>query len=237
MNVYTYYENINFSKQENLIEVWKKSWEDKGFKATVLTRKDAESHSFFDKFCEKLKQLHLDIVGKELQDYGLSCYLRWLAYANTLKEPSFVCDYDVINIRLENNHKIDNKLNFYDNCCPCFASGTAKQFLAFCLDILRISDQNLNSLKGNVQPWYHDQEFIAHNEFQVKNLSYIHVDGRDPNERLVQLYKHQDSFITNNSKVLHFAHASIGQTKENFPELKDQNSDELKKIFQTKLDK
>ena len=228
MNVYTYYENINFEGQNELIEVWKKSWEAKGFNAIVLGRKDAETHPFYKEFCDKLKKVHLQIMGEELKDYGLSCYLRWLAYANTIKEASYVCDYDVINIKLEVPDQLSEDLHLYDNCCPCFASAGPRQFLRFCFDIVKISQKNAARLKGKVQSWYHDQEVIQHNEKELKSFSHMNIDGREPNDRLVQLYKHQDDFVMNHSKVLHFAHASIGQTKENFPELKNIDCDELR---------
>ena len=59
MNVYTYYQNIEFSGQNELIELWKKSWESKGFNAIVLGKEDAESHPFYNEFCDKLKKIHL----------------------------------------------------------------------------------------------------------------------------------------------------------------------------------
>lgn len=228
MNVYTYYENINFKNQDDLVKIWKESWAAKGFNPIVLGRKDAESHAFYGEFCDRLKKLHLDIMGEELKDYGLSCYLRWLAYANTMTEAAYVCDYDVINIKLDAPKKINDDLYFYDNCCPCFASGGPRQFLRFCFDILRVSEKSAERLKGKVQSWYHDQEVIQHNEKEMKELSYMNIDGGEPNDRLVQLYKHQDDFVMNHSKVLHFAHASVGQTKENFPELKNIDCDELR---------
>lgn len=228
MNVYTYYQNIDFSGQNELIELWKKSWESKGFNAIVLGKEDAESHPFYNEFCDKLKKIHLQIMGEELKDYGLSCYLRWLAYANTMKEASYACDYDVINIKLDAPKKINEDLLLYDNCCPCLASGAPRQFLRFCMDIIKISQKNAQKLQGKVQSWYHDQEVIQHNEKEMKDLSYVNIDGGEPNDRLVQLYKHQDEFVMNHSKVLHFAHASVGQTKENFPELKGEDCDELR---------
>lgn len=229
MKIYTYHENINFKAQNPLVDTWKKSWESQGFEAIVLGRADAEKHDFYGEFVSRLEKLHLDIIEKPIQPYGMSCYLRWLAYANTLDSNSFVSDYDVINVKLPSNQSLPDRLMFYDNCCPCFASGTSKLFMQFCFDILNISERNLIDLKNKkIEPWYHDQEFIVHNENEFKNLDYVTMDNRDPIQRLIQQYEHKNPFIENNSKVIHFSHGSIGHAKENFPELKDENSDELR---------
>ena len=228
MKIYTYYENIEFKQQDELVKLWKSSWESKGFQAIVLGRSDAENHNFYKEFVSELEDLHMEILGEAIKPYGMSCYLRWLAYAHVLESKSFVSDYDVINSRLDLTDDLPSGLMFYDNCCPCFASGSKEDFLNFCFDILKITKQNLNNLKGKVHPWYHDQECIVHNKTDFQHLNYVTIEEKDPIDRLIQQYEHKNFFIKKKSKVLHFSHGSIGHAKENFPELKDENSDELR---------
>lgn len=42
MKIYTYFEDINHSGQEKLLELWKESWQRQGFEAIVLGEKDAK---------------------------------------------------------------------------------------------------------------------------------------------------------------------------------------------------
>jgi len=56
MKVYTYYQDINFKSQDQLLELWKKSWEKRGYEAIVLNRKDAEKSVFYEEFVRKLNR-------------------------------------------------------------------------------------------------------------------------------------------------------------------------------------
>lgn len=229
MKIYTYFEEINFHEQEQLIDLWIESWRNQGFDPVVLSRIDAEKHDFYQEFITRIENIHNEILNKPIGSYGMSCYLRWLAYANSIKSNSFVSDYDVINIKLSVDQKLSDKLMFYDSCCPCFASGDAKHFIRFCHDIIDISEQNLSNLKNkNIQPWYHDQEFLVHNIDDFKSLNYVSMDCNEPTERLIQQYEHNNKFIMVDSKVIHFSHGSVGYTKEKFSEFKNKNSDELR---------
>jgi len=238
MNVYTYYQEINFSKQKPLLELWQKSWKDKGFNPIVLNEEDANSHPYYKEFSEKLNKLHIEVTGQELKAYGLSCYLRWLAYANKMNEneSAYVCDYDVINKGLSDTELDDSKMFLYDNCCPCFASGTKDHFLKFCQDIVEITESNADSIKANIANghWYHDQEFIVYNEKILKTKDYIHLDGRHPSERKIQEYKHRDYNLLK-SKVIHFSHGSIDKARDNFPNYKSIELDQLRIDFVKKI--
>ena len=101
MRIYTYYENISFRNQDSLINLWKLSWEIQGFEAIVLNKQDAETHPKYNSFVSTLQQISMDLMGKSISDYGMSCYARWLAYANQINETKdtkfFVSDYDIIN--------------------------------------------------------------------------------------------------------------------------------------------
>jgi len=162
MKIYTYYEDINFQDQDRLLALWKASWERQGFEAIILNRLDAESHPYYNVFVSELERLHIEVMQKPLSKYGLSCYLRWLSYASQSEEKFYVSDYDVINNKFLIQEP-DDQLHFIDGDCPCIASGTPKQFEQLCYSFVEITKERLESIKGNVTPHYHDQEFLRQN--------------------------------------------------------------------------
>jgi len=177
MKIYTYYENINFNSQEELINLWKFSWKKQGYEPIVLTKSDAEKHKYYETFVSKLKKIHYQITGENLKPYGLSCYLRWLAYASQEDETFYVSDYDVININYPIRKPI-NKIHFMDGSCPCFASGTPLQFENLCKIFVNLSFNKkelikkiFNSSEKLFSTHYHDQEFFYHSKnFLPKKL-------------------------------------------------------------------
>ena len=164
MKVYTYYENINFKHQNKLLELWKNSWEKHGFEAIILNRTDAEKHPFCVEFIQRLSYLHQHITNKPLNRYGLSCWLRWLAYATQLEEKFYVCDYDVINHNFDTIEP-DDVLHLMDANCPCIASGTPSQFNELCNTFVSVTEKNLTSFIEMYNEMkfvhYHDQEFFT----------------------------------------------------------------------------
>jgi hypothetical protein len=164
MKIYTYYENINFQNQDELVALWENSWKDHGFEPIVLTRKDAEKADFYKEFVAETTRLHQEIAGMPLKKYGLSCWLRWLAYSTQIEEKFYVSDYDVINHNF-NPIEPENTLHLMDNCCPCFASGTPSQFLTLCKKFISVTEQNIKKYiemyKERKFRHFHDQEFFC----------------------------------------------------------------------------
>lgn len=185
MKVFTYFENINFKHQEELLHLWKISWKQRGFDPIVLDREHAKQHDYYNTYIEQLKALHLDVLNTPLCEYGLSCYLRWLAYATLETDsPFYVMDYDIINtgldvIELEN---IDSQLHLMSWCCPCFVSGTPKQFEDLCKKFIYISKDNIEKSrqlhkKRNIGNFYHDNEFfIFHKDLLDKEIKFTQSD-------------------------------------------------------------
>lgn len=175
MKVYTYYQDINFKSQDQLLELWKKSWEKRGYEAIVLNRKDAEKSVFYEEFVRKLKSLHEEIANKPLSDYGLSCWIRWLAYSTQPEEKFYVCDYDVINHHF-NVTEPDNSLYLLDGDCPCIASGKPSQFYELCLKFIKTTNEYKQQFLKTYQEFnfiqYHDQEFFRISE-KIKQMDYI----------------------------------------------------------------
>lgn len=163
MKVYTYYEDINFKHQNRLLDLWKNSWEKHGFEAIVLTRGNAENHPFYIEFVDRLKSIHQHVAGKPLGDYGLSCWLRWLAYATQPEEKFYVCDYDVINHHF-NPMEPSSFLHLLDGDCPCIASGMPSQFYDLCNKFVNVPEKNIDAFSHVYKEFklvhYHDQEFF-----------------------------------------------------------------------------
>ena len=164
MKIYTYYENINFKNQDDLVSLWEKSWKFHEFEPIILTEKDSERSNFYEEFVTKIKKLHQEITEKPLSKYGLSCWLRWLAYSTQPEEKFFVSDYDVINHNFKPTEPTDI-LHLMDDCCPCIASGTPSQFLKLCKKFIEVSEQNkeffIEEYKERNFVHFHDQNFFV----------------------------------------------------------------------------
>ena len=101
MKICTYYEDIGFKKQQELIRLWYFSWASAGFEPVLLSLDDAKTHPLFDEFNKAMSELCENIQSKNKKhktndQYVLSCHRRWLAYAAQEKENFLVSDYDVI---------------------------------------------------------------------------------------------------------------------------------------------
>lgn len=225
MKIYTYYENINHTNQDEMLRLWEISWKNAGFDATVLTKKDAQNHSFYENFVSEIKNLHYQIMDKEINPYGLSCYVRWLAYSTQAKEKFYVSDYDCINNGLKKEElSTSNKLHLMDEACPCFAFGSSDQFEKLCYNFIEISlnrIQEIKKFKKN-SPFYNDQEFFQYN-FVKKYNNQADELAEKYNILLTRDRKNgvgpYEIDIINTCKVLHISHQNannIKQLNENF---------------------
>ena len=161
MKIYTYYQNINHSSQNELIDLWKISWSHHGYEPIVLNLEDAKKHSYFETLNSEMRRIYNEITGKQINAYGMSCWFRWLAYATQTEEKFYVSDYDAINVNFPIIEP-QNKLHLMDNDCPFLASGTSKQFENLCKAFVEVSNQRIEILKEQTDH-YHDQEFFMFN--------------------------------------------------------------------------
>lgn len=170
MKIYTYYQNINHDKQPELIDLWKISWSRQGYEPIVLNLQDAKRHPYFETLNSEMRRIFKEITNKEIDDYGMSCWFRWLAYATQEDEKFYVSDYDAINVNFPITEPND-KLHLMDFACPFFASGTPTQFENLCKAFVDVSNQRIDILKQQTDH-YHDQEFFQYNLTPQKNDSY-----------------------------------------------------------------
>lgn len=225
MKIYTYYDNLDFSHQNELLRLWIHSWQTQGFDPVVLSRTDAEKHAYYEAFVANLYLIHRNITNQELTSYGLSCYLRWLAYANLDQTDNFLMsDYDVINKNFIVDDIKINSPGFLDRYCPCLVYGNSNFCLEFCKDIINYSNEYQKNIiqeyKKQNCVWYHDQDFLAINHNRLKYSFYMNY---------VDLYCYGKDQIK--TKLFHVAHRSVGEAKEAFPEFKDIDNEQLRINF------
>jgi hypothetical protein len=93
MNVYTYYQPLaGFGKQVELINLWKKSWAQNGWKPVVIGSDQAQRD--WKEFKRVLSAAE-KLPTKNPRTYENNCYLRHLAMKNA--GGGLMTDYDVMN--------------------------------------------------------------------------------------------------------------------------------------------
>ena len=225
MKIYTYYEDVGFNNNAelDLIKIWKQSWSNQGYEPVVLTQSNVENHHFYNEFCDKINNLHEQIMSKSIDRYGLACFVRWLAYANLKEQEKFyISDYDMINKNYPIIHPV-NQLHFMDEHCPCIATGKSWQFMRLCKIFIEVTQSNIFYIKKHIKrPHYHDQEFLQYNYPHLSNIhikEFIMTRSR-PTIGCYNLYdkNHPDS------KIFHIAHGNTKEIKKNFPEIANKYS-------------
>ena len=225
MKIYTFYEKI-FNNQEQLIDLWKKNWSEKGFEPIVLSVKDSEKSPLFKEFSTKINSIHKYVTGADISRYGLACYYRWIAYSTqNSKEAFLVSDYDIINknFKIEDCEYKDGKISFLNRFCPCLAVGKVNDYKSFISDILSISQKHMSQIKKEFNSskfiQYHDQEFLSLNSNRL-NYNFYHP------QKIVRLYRCNEEI--EHQKVLHFSHTSIYEFKKIFPKYTQDNEEQLR---------
>jgi len=232
MKIYTYYENIEHNNkhlqhknQQEMLRLWQISWQNAGFEPIVLSLKDVQKNTFYSEFIQQMKRIHLMVMGKKISDYGLSCYVRWLAYATQKEEYFYVSDYDCINNGLKPKIQTD-KMHLMDGACPCFVSGSPARFETLCHLFVDVSLQRIKHIilktQKNKQVWYHDQEFCLLNLTHENNLKASEI--KEANNIIMTRDRVSgvgpfDPDKNNTLKVLHISHHNaynIKTTKKDF---------------------
>ena len=87
MDIYTYYDII-LKDQDNLIDVWQKSWRKYGWNPIIISKNDSNAT---DQQLEYL--INLPCVNPK--EYEMACFLRWNVMSNI--GGGWMSDYDVVN--------------------------------------------------------------------------------------------------------------------------------------------
>lgn len=214
MKIYTYYEDIGFHSQLELIEVWKESWRRQGFDPIVLSREDAEKSPLYQKYYDFVQRVHEKISGKVLPDdsYWLAAQLEIVAFTTIPKgEVAYISDYDVINKNFTHKTKAW-KLHWRDSCCSCFASGNCwgwRKYVKLLIEEEKtITDWCLREKEKTKRTEYGDQDFLIAVE-KIGLEKGIYNMSRSPN--LCRMYfptKEKDI------KLYHLSHSNIIQVVE-----------------------
>ena len=212
MKIYTYYEDISFPVQQELIDLWKISWSRHGYEPIVLNLEDAKKHSYFETLNSEMRRIFKEITNIEISEYGMSCWFRWLAYATQNEEKFYVSDYDAINVSFPITEPID-KLHLMDGVVPFLASGTPKQFENLCKSFVDISNQRIEILK-ELTDHYHDQEFFLFNCDAQYNDNFNNLLTSCDLKITKDRTKFGGSDINVNSLVYHVSHLMTNTTLE-----------------------
>lgn len=89
--VTTYYEPVPGSpRPTKLLDLWRESWESRGWKTKILSEKDAKDHPGYKQYSERISRY--PTVNNPL--YERACYMRHLAMEN--QGGGLLTDYDVL---------------------------------------------------------------------------------------------------------------------------------------------
>lgn len=166
MKIFCFYNQDDvFEYQEKIIELWKLTWGQFGFEPIVLGSNDIKDSIECYKFIEKINSIHYIIKNKiRISEYGMNCFLRWLAYSERKEDFFLVSDYDVINLGLT-PADVPKECNFMTGHCPSIVSGTQEDFKKIYDSFVRETKQNIGKIVNNSYvkntPHFHDQEFFV----------------------------------------------------------------------------
>ena len=120
MNVISYFNLIRDSKfsseSEELIGIWKKSWQKYGWNTILLDESHAKSNPLFNKLdLDNPNANFYKTINPSMWTYHRSCYCRLLAYCQYVRENGSIlyADYDVINYGFSTNILNLTKENSY----------------------------------------------------------------------------------------------------------------------------
>lgn len=248
MKIYTYYQKTNHDKQPELIDLWKISWSRQGYEPIVLGLEDAKRHPYFETLNTEMRRIFKEITNKEIGEYGMSCWFRWLSYATQEDEKFYVSDYDAINVNFPITEP-KNKLHLMDNDCPFLASGTPKQFENLCKAFMEVSIERIEILKEQANH-YHDQDFFHFNFMPHLNnyaadlrnqcnilmtRNRLEFGGGIDNVQDKILAGPHIGYIENEKyKVVHVSHRNCVQQFELYPHLKKSYTHESLRIAMIK---
>lgn len=210
MKIYTYYEDVEFNYQTELIDIWRKSWSRQGFVPVVLTRVDAQKSPLYEEYYSFIQRIHKNVSNKILPEnsYCLAAQLEIAAFTTIEKqEPSYISDYDLINKDFQFKPK-EGKLHWRDECCSCFASSNGNNWIKYIKFLLTqeniITDWCLKEKLKTKKEYFHDQDFLIAIKDQGLEQNVFKM-SRQPN--LCKMYF--PAINSKNIKTYHISHNNI----------------------------
>ena len=231
MKIYTYYEDISFNLQNELLDIWGKSWRRYNFEPVLLSRDDAKKSCLFQEYYDFIQRIHEQVCGKQLQDksYCMAAQLEIVAF-HTIIEPSYISDYDMINNGFYTGENLESLVHWRNDACSCFASGDKygwEKYIKFLFDkeqiIIDWCKQEY-SITGKTN--FHDQDFlIAVRQLGIDNQIYkmsrnLNVLGSDyiPDE-------------VNTCKIPHLSHNNMGKIQKLYAQYANMSQDKIRLIM------
>lgn len=197
MKIFTYYDDLGWSFQKELLDIWYNNWQEMGFEPYILTPEDSVKHSLYKRLDSSMKEIYKTIMGHDIKPYGMSCWHRWLAYATIkpIDESFYVSDYDVFNTGWH-PQKPEKKLHLLCGDCPCLASGTPLQFENLCHQFISLSKKNIKRIKKeNKKPVFHDQNFFRNCSKETDGIIYTVIKEWNSDEPKLHHISHQASDV------------------------------------------
>lgn len=225
MKIYTYYENINFSYQNELIELWKISWSRQGYEPIILNRDDAKKFEHYNKYYDFIQEIHEKSTGSVLPDvsYHMAAQLEIAAFA-TIKEPSFISDYDIINVNFKPCN-VGSKVFWRDAACTCFASGDSLgwcNYINFLFSNKNKIIEHCKDIKGRFR--FHDQDFLI--PIYDSGILSGAFDGHRTKFTCKEWLP--DNPDNKQMKLYHISHSNIENLKTKYPQYSNLNSNKLR---------
>jgi hypothetical protein len=204
--IFTYYENLEkFERQNEILKYWEKTWQQKGFKTFIANKDHAKVHPLYQEFVDAVQEINRKKYKVDIRAFYLSSLVRWLAWSTLLKRPSYVCDYDVLNLEYTEQEKIEKGFTFRNKFCLCFASADSEDAQYFCKMIIDNKDLISENLETDRKAKsFHDQDVacILHKHqpnFKYKILN-LPIGSPASNSPLIHFSHHDTKKLMNDYK-------------------------------------
>ena len=159
MRVYTYYENINFTHQSKVIEMWINSWAKHNFHPIVLNENDARKSHLYESYSLKIRSF----PSVNAPGFDYHCFMRYLAVLASCSSDDIIIstEPDVMNYNLyPEDVKQMKKINMIQySVVPALHVGDKEGYVNFCNKLLDHNMSDHDNFMG--RPHLSDQDFIA----------------------------------------------------------------------------
>ena len=181
MKIYTYYQDIGFDHQQELLDLWQESWRKQNFDPVILGIEDAKKCPIYQAYYDFVQRIHENALGKTLEEdnYCLAAQLEIAAFTTVDKdEPCYMSDYDVINRNFKDISS-EGKLHWRNAACSCFASSSGYGWRKYLDFLLTQEDEITNWCVKETEKTnrtdYHDQDFLIaiQNKGLEENIYYM----------------------------------------------------------------